>query len=164
MQRVQHQRQTEAIAYALSFFPPEWVEVYEDCVDFFCGTDAVFAGMLPEHCVSRYDDGTHRPCCAYPWTILGSHRDPVTIVLPWDRCFDTEVIIHELGHVMHMINDFEVVKLTEVSTYARESGPHEVWADGFMAYHVMQSSPRYRSWYLDTPLDRQSYNYFDSLV
>jgi hypothetical protein len=102
--------------------------------DFLCGCDPIFAGLHP-HTDANYDrsyrDTAH---CAYPFHQAGlpKTRRRTTVVLP--SPVDPEVVVHELGHVLHESLRFEP-DCSPVSWYA-ETDEFESFAESFTAWLV----------------------------
>jgi len=102
--------------------------------DFLCGTDPIFAGLHSFEAASYGRSYRNTPHCAYPHhqpELVKSQRR-TTIVLPLPE--PPEVIIHELGHVMHESLLFEPVA-RPLNWYA-ETNNHEAFAEAFTAWVV----------------------------
>lgn len=139
MQRIRTHREREAIAYALSFLPPPLRAAIKDrdAVHFFCGSP-VFAGL---HQFGAAEDGRsydRTAHCVYDFhQPLPAARRRTTVCLPGNdpMALRPEVIVHELGHVVHGFVGFEEFDLPAVTAHA-STDRFENFAEAFTA-HVM---------------------------
>lgn len=131
----------EAVRYAMSLLPERWQQFFDSnrgC-HFFFG-DSIFAGLTTDE---YSDDGrSYRTTGHVCWPVHQPHiskdRRTPTIVLPPEDPYNTvtNVIVHEMGHVVHHELDFRSLKRCEpVSEY----GATNVWehfAEIFTQYVV----------------------------
>lgn len=128
MQRIVTADYREAIAEAFAIIPERIAERLQH-VQFFTGTDPVWAGLHPYRDTGdgrSYSDTAH---CAYTFHTL-DHR--TTIVLPTPQAADPFVVVHELGHALDEVLGFDhaAVPVTEYARVNRQ----EAFAEALRAH------------------------------
>ncbi len=116
--------------------------------------DPIFSGL---HSVTDDDGRGYRDTahCCYPWHIDGpADRRLTTIVLPTQKAWTIETVVHELGHAFDYHHGFDVTP-DPVSSYA-ETDNLEAFAEAFTSYlipgYADDPDARSRSWFEDRGL------------
>lgn len=139
MMRVRRQWQAEAIFFGISLLPEEIQDICDPetgMVHFFTG-DPIYSGL---HDFRTAHDGrslreTAHVCYVHHQQGLSPDKRVTTVVLPENNLYgyEPQVIVHEIGHVVHAVLDFEEFDLPYVSDYAKET-ELERFAEAFTAY------------------------------
>jgi hypothetical protein len=129
MDRVKRGGFSAAIQAAYQLIPPTIHDMIRP--DFLCGTDPVFAGLHDYLAVTDGRSYRNTAHVAYEFNqrLSRSHRR-TTIVLPTPP--SVEVLVHELGHVLHECLGFEP-EATRVTWYGK-TDRFEAFAEAFTAW------------------------------
>ena len=120
--------------------------------------DPVFAGL---HTLLDYGDGrnsenTTHVC--YPSRLSGpADRRLTTVVIPerpYNNQYDIDGLVHELGHVVHWMTDFDRT-CTPIGEYA-ETHLHESFAEAFTGWLIPDYVDRWNDDYRSVQSPRRS--------
>jgi hypothetical protein len=131
MERITDFHYAEAIRYSLNLLPC-WLKKRLQSVQFFTGTDPLFAGLhnYKDTKDSRSYRNTAHVC--YPWNAINP-KEQTTIVLPTPADAKPYVIIHEIGHCVDEVLGFQYDALP-INDYAK-SNRYEAFAESFAAQY-----------------------------
>jgi hypothetical protein len=154
MDRIPNSYYAEGISYARSLIPPKINDLIGN-VDFFCGTDPIFAGLHSYENIGdgrSYRDTAH---CLYPNHIDGPRsRKNITIAIP-EKKISTYVYLHEMGHVLDYRTNFDH-NAFPLTKYANNSS-QEAFAEAFA--HWFYKDLKENSW----EAGRDSFEFFKQL-
>lgn len=154
MRRIQNQRQAEAIARGLAFFPSELRRRVEG-VDVFFG-DPIFAGLHRDGRVAgKRADGspfTLREAAHFTWP--DPHPwfdvDRPTIVVPYRQTITPWDVVHEFAHALDYFlgRPSARLRVAPITRYAQTS-PTESFAEATSAWltaHHLHARDGWRAW------------------
>lgn len=168
MKRICHQRCAEEIEAGLDLLPPIIKDIFRadrGLIHFFVG-DPVFAGLeknsfLGDTKEFMPNDAAH---ALYAHNQLVNSHDAVpTIVFPKCQLVNWQTVLHEAGHMAHLILDFEDFNLPVVSDYAR-TNHIEAFAEAFVAWVVADSEAYAERFFGLNHLSRDDMRLFDAII
>lgn len=129
--RIRTQRDAEPIGHALSLLP-SGIAYRLSHVRWVAGVDPVYAGLTPlaDTACGRSYRSTAHVCWPYHLTHRPKVEQVTTVMLPVAE--EPWVIVHELGHALHEMIDYEHVA-APVTSYA-ERDVWEAFAESFAAW------------------------------
>jgi hypothetical protein len=160
MDRVRTQRDSEPIGRAFDLLPAG-IQRRLNGIHFAAGFSPVFAGL---HCFTDTEDGRSYDTTAhvvYPHHQITSVRAnrAITVALPCTE-YPT-VIVHELGHALHGLLDFQSHDPDPVTDYAK-TNRWEAFAEAFAAW-VLPGDPYYVRAQEILLQDKRTLAFFDEL-
>lgn len=135
MQRVVSHQYTELIESGFDLIPKAIADRLRH-IQFFTGTDPVFAGLIADK--DTKDGRSYRAtwCCSYPWNQKVEDKRTTIIMtdlqLEYPKALRPVMVVHELAHCLHEVLDFEphprpVTKYAQVDKWEAFAEAFTLW-------------------------------------